>query len=431
MVKFHFLRSLLVRRTATYAISSSFNALVAFLLLPLLTAYLTPYDYGVVEVFLTLTAMMTAIILFGGNTLISKEYFKSGAEYEEYVGNILVVSLLITLVLGIVLGTGVISTSLLARLNVSASVVILALCVGLSNAIIQVHLVLYQLEKKSIQYAIFLNSRAICDMVLSLILIIILGFAWQGRLTGVATASFIYLIFSIWLIYRRGMSLRFSRCHTTQILRMGYPLMLAALTGWSVGMVDKLMINGLIDTYSAGIYAVGYRFGMIVMLVETAFSLAWLPYFYEKMNQNENGGHIRIVKVTAIYITLLLLFAVSFGLLGKYLLYFMVDERYHAAGSLIVLISMAYFLDGVWKMFAGYLIFKERTGLYSLIVLLSAIFNIALNYVLLPKLGIAGAAWATLASFFLGACLTVVVSIKICTMPWGRAFRGSLVLKTG
>ena len=114
----------------------------------------------------------------------------------------------------------------------------------------------------------------------------------------------------------------------------------------------------------------------------------------------------------------LFVFAILFGLSGKYILYFMVDSAFFSAGQFIFLISMAYCFDGIWKMFTGYLIYKGQTRTYSFIMLISAVVNILLNYILLQKIGLIGAAWATFISFGVGAALTIFAGCKSHPMPW-------------
>lgn len=141
-------------------------------------------------------------------------------------------------------------------------------------------------------------------------------------------------------------------------------------------------------------------------------------FFYDKINKNKMDDNLKIVKATYICIAGLIIFSISFGLLGKYLLYFMVDKRFFAAGQFIFLISMAYCFDGIWRMFIGYLIYTGKTKTYSYIILVSAIVNIVLNYTLLQKIGLIGAAWATFASFGVGAILTVFAGYRCHPMPW-------------
>ncbi|MCX5679374.1 MAG: oligosaccharide flippase family protein [Candidatus Omnitrophica bacterium] len=414
------LSSGLFKRTCVYTFSISFSALAAFLLLPILTRYLSLYDYGVVETFMSIVACLTGVVMVGGNTLLSKEYFNySHIKIRNYTGDILGMTLLCsTVVFIIALIIAGFSGFFPEFIKISNFLMLLAIVVAFANAIISMLTTLFQLQKKSISYAIFLNSKTIMEIVVSLFLIIVVGLKWQGRIVGISAASLVFLVIAILIFRNHKVSFKFPTHHGRQIILLGLPLILVHASGWANEMIDKLMINNLINVASTGLYSVGYKFGMVVMMVETAFSRAWLPFFYETVSKNNKSDDLRIVRVTYMYIAGLIVFAIFFGLLGKYLLYFMVDKKFFAAGQFIFLVSMAYCFDGIWKMFIGYLIYKGKTRTYLYIILISAIVNITLNYILLQRIGLIGAAWATFISFGVGAVLTTIAGCRSHPMPW-------------
>ena len=418
------LSSGIFKRTLVYTFSGSFNALIAFLLLPVLTKYLSPYDYGVVETFGAVTACLTGVVIIGGNTLLSKQYFKlGGPEREEYVGNILGMILSGSLLLFVFFLLFSFFTDFFSNLiKISNALILLAIAVSFSNAIIALVLTLFQIEKKTINYAVLANLRTVADIAVSLFLIVVVGLKWQGRITGIACGSLLFLGVALLVFQSNNIKVAFPRRYGKEILLLGVPLIIAHMTGWVNEMIDKLMISNLIGVESTGIYSVGYRFGMVIMMVGTAFSRAWLPFFFENIKEHKHAADLKIVKATYIYIVGLVVVSLCFGLLGKHLLYFMVDKEFYAAGQFIFLVAMAYCFDGIWKMFTGYLIYREKTKIYSFIVLFSAIVNVVLNYILLQKIGLIGAAWATFVSFGVGAILTVYAGARVHPMPWRLGF---------
>lgn len=271
----------LFKRTFVYTFSASLNALVAFLLLPVLTTYLSPYDYGIVETFMAVTACLTGIVLVGGQTVLAKEYFNvDGTERNNLIGNILGMTLFSTLVLFLIF-------SLISSLNhflsnllkLSHVVVLMAIIVSFASAINSLLATLFQLEKKSKTYALFMNSKSLFEIIISLFLIIVIGLKWEGRIAGILGSYLLFLFLAFILFQKREMKIKLPIQYGKKILTLGLPMIVAHITVWVYGMVDKLMINNLVNIESTGLYSVGYRFGMVVNMVETAFSLAWLPFF--------------------------------------------------------------------------------------------------------------------------------------------------------
>lgn len=94
------LHSSLLRMAGTYVGSNILNAAVPFLMLPILTRYLTPKDYGIVSMFQVLAAVIAPFSGLALHGAISRQYFeRDRINFPQYLGNclyILVVSTLIT-----------------------------------------------------------------------------------------------------------------------------------------------------------------------------------------------------------------------------------------------------------------------------------------------------------------------------------------------
>ena len=173
---------------------------------------------------------------------------------------------------------------------------------------------------------------------------------------------------------------------------------------------------------STGIYSVGFRFGAVVAMVESAFSMAWLPYFYENVRLNDGETDRRIVKFTYLYILALLVFAIGFGFLTRWLLPAMVDRRFATAARFTMLISVAFWLSRAWKLFGCYLIAEGKTRLYGLITAAVAVFHIGLTFFCSRPSALSARAWATMFTYGAATAVTIVVSLKIHPMPWRCVF---------
>lgn len=413
-------KSSIFRRTIIYTASASLNSLIAFLLLPVLTKYLSPFDYGVVETFMAVVACLTGVVIVGGNTLTSKEYFVfEEFDRREFVGNVLGTILITSSTILVLYIFSTLWGDFFSNiLKISNNLIILAIIVSCGQALMAMLSVTFQLEKKAISFAVFMNSRTFFEIGLSLFLIIGIGLAWEGRVLGIATSIILFGVIALYIFKSRNIYVHLPIKYGKKIILMGSPLILSHISGWVYGMTDKIMINNFVSVEATGLYSVGYRFGMVVMMVESAFSLAWLPFFYENIAKKKYENNVRIVKATYIYLTLLAIFSVTFGLLGKHLLYLMVDKKFFGADQFIFLISLAYFFSGVWKTFLGYIIFLGHMKTYMAITIFSAIIQITLSYQLLFYFGLIGAAWATCISMMTGALITMSVAIKSYNMPW-------------
>ena len=79
----------LFKNTFIYAGSSAINQAIPFFLLPIMTRYLTPTDYGIVATFNVLLAVMGVFVGLSMNGAVSVNFFKLNRdELKKYIGNV-------------------------------------------------------------------------------------------------------------------------------------------------------------------------------------------------------------------------------------------------------------------------------------------------------------------------------------------------------
>jgi O-antigen/teichoic acid export membrane protein len=103
----------------------------------------------------------------------------------------------------------------------------------------------------------------------------------------------------------------------------------------------------------------------------------------------------------------------------------MVDARYAAGAAVIALISLSYVFLGMAYYFQLGMFLASRTSLIGLVSAGAAVFNLALNYVLIRRFGMIGAAWATVLGFLAIAVGNYYSSERVfpLRLPVGRAAR--------
>ena len=86
------LSSSLLKASGIYSITSVINSAIPFLLLPILTRYLTPSDYGIVSMFGTLVSITSVFVGVNIHGAIQREYFnKENIDFKQYIGNCLII----------------------------------------------------------------------------------------------------------------------------------------------------------------------------------------------------------------------------------------------------------------------------------------------------------------------------------------------------
>lgn len=416
-----------LRRAALYLASGSASALISFFLLPVLTKYLSPADYGVVEIFTTLSTCLTGILLVGGNTILAKEYFDGDeATRAGLMGQLLGLLALTTAATTAGLTALVLAGCPLADwLSVGPAVLFGSVAFSAATAVVTLYTTLLQVEKRAALYACYVNSKTLIEIGLTLVLIIGVGLQWQGRFGGMLVGALAYAGFALMVFLRRGVRLSFARPELRRLVTLGVPLVAAHVSVWAYSMVDRVMMSHQFDLATTGLYSVGFRFASVVSMAESAFSLAWMPFFFENIRRCDPRTDARVLRLSVAYIGGLFAFALGFAGAAQWLLPAMVNDRFDEARQFILVLCLAFCSCGAWKMFNGYLIAAGRTRLYGAITSATAILHVALTWWLLRRLGPMGAAWATLVTYVTATGLTIWATHRIRRLPWRRAWRSA------
>jgi O-antigen/teichoic acid export membrane protein len=358
-------------------------------------------------------------VIAGGNIMITKEHFsmppdRLAAFTGEVLGTILIAGACVAVVLGAATATG-----LTQFIGIGSGLMVLAIVtVSVGNAMTTLLVTGYQLSRRPGQYAAFLNTRTLVELGLSVILVAGFALSWRGRLAGAVITAVFSIVAVAWTYWSRGIRIMMPREYRPYIIAAAPMLILANMTGWVHDMSDRLVIAGMIDLRAAGLYAIAYRFGMVISVLETSFARAWQPFFFEQIALATPEARMKIVRTTYWYAAALVGVTAAYSLIAPWLMRIMVAEQYLEAASMIPIVCFGYCCAGLWKLFTGYLINAGQNTAYATTLAASAALNLVLSIALVSRLGYVGAAWGTAIAFAAGAIATAIMAQRACPMPW-------------
>jgi O-antigen/teichoic acid export membrane protein len=174
----------------------------------------------------------------------------------------------------------------------------------------------------------------------------------------------------------------------------------------------------VIDLETVGIYSVGYTFGLVVILFTDAFIKAWNPWFFKSLSDPIDNHKRAVVKYTYLYVFCVFLLALGIAFMAKWILPFVVDERFYGAEEYIVWIALGYAVHGIYKIFFPYMVLINKTHLLAYSSVIAALVNLVLNYWWIKSVGAIGAAYATIAAFMVSTIIVIHFQRKFYKMPW-------------
>ena len=407
-----------IKSSIIYLGSSILNKAIPFLLLPILTKYLSPEEYGVLSIFQLMISFFTAFVGMAIHTNVSKNFFKySKNQTSLMIGNILMILSLTTLIYFII--TLGVSFCYQKIFSVPSNWVVIIPLLSFMFMINTINLTILRNQEKAVLFGVYEVANTAVNMGVTILLLLMYHYGWYARAGGIIVAYTLFFIISLLHMRKNGfIILQYDRKEVRKILKLSIPLIPHVVGGIIITLSDRFFIERMVSLEMVGIYSVGYMFGMVVILFTDAFLKAWSPWFYKMLSNADNTKKLKIVKYSYLYILATFIIAFGISIFAKFIIPYVVDVRYAGAEVYVFWIAIGYAVHGVYKIFFPYLVHISKTAFLGISTVIAALLNLIFNYFLIKEFGAIGAAYATVLSFIVSASLVFWYQNKHFKMPW-------------
>lgn len=411
-----FFKSSLVRSMGIYTLTNVINSAIPFLLLPLLTIYLSPADYGILTNFNSLLALLIPFISLNLMTSLQVIYVKKSNELTDYISTGIFTTIFLTFVFTAVIF--VFSSQISDFTGVPVQFIWFVSIYATFQNIVEVLLSLWRMEDKAIQYGVFRIVRTIIELGLAIILIVYYGKSFSGSIEALAISYGIGTVFTlIYLVKKRILVWTFKRVHLNYLVRYGVPLIPHVLGSVVIMYTDKLALTYYHGLAANGVYSVGFMVAQVIGLLQNSFNQAWVPWVFKELAIGKKSVQKQIVKWTYIYFIGIIVVSLVFYLFTPLIFHFL-GKSYAGGMTLVLWIALGFAFNGMYKMVGVYFFYMEKTGTLASISIFTAAINIGLAILLIPSYGFFGAAIGTMISFLIQFLLTWWLGNRIYPMPW-------------
>lgn len=418
-------RSGLASGAGIYVVASMLNAAIPFLLLPILTRYLTPAEYGEVAMFQVWVALVGALCglsVHGAATRKYYDYDNPDQEMGYFVFSCLVILFVSSVVFFVLLA--LFSDGIAKTIGLSKTWLQIGVLFALSQFLVQLRLGQWQARKQPVRYGVFQVSMSFVNVMLSLVLVVVFSLGVSGRLAGYTGAVVLFGAGAIVLLRWDGL---LKICWRPELikeaLRFGVPLIPHIFGAFLLLTIDRAVVSAQIGLDAAGYYMVAVQLSMVMGLVLDSVNRAYVPWLYERLKRDRLDEKKLAVRLTYGYGGVLILIAAVSFVIGGPLLVFIAGSDYEPAAPLIGWLILAKSFHGLYYTVSGYIFYAKRTGVIAKITISVGILNVVLLLVLINQFGLIGAAWAMCISMFVQWLLTWRAASKLVPMPWSlRSF---------
>ena len=249
---------------------------------------------------------------------------------------------------------------------------------------------------------------------LFLILILLkMGYGLLGVIVAtLLVQSSILLISLVIIISQIGFVIpRFT--HIKEYLQFSLPLTPSALVRWITESSDRYLVTYFLGLGSVGVYSAAYSIGNLIQLFVSPLQVILLPELSKLFDENKID-QVRIYLSNSLRYFLLITVPAVFGLsaLAKPLLGIFTTQDFLSGWLVIPIIALSGLLAGIFQIFVNIMFLVKETKSTTYINIIAAVSNVLLNLLLIPSIGIIGAALSTLISYFLMIVLCIYISMK-------------------
>lgn len=423
----------LTKDTFIYGISTIVGRFLGFLLTPFYTNVFPPYENGVFSNIFAYIAFINIIYIYGMDAAFMKYY--SVAEEKDkkkvfstpflFVG---FTSLLFSVCL---YSFNKPFIGLMEIPDLYSSLFFYVIFILLFDAIAIVPFANLRMKRRALKFTIIKVGNILINLALNFILVLKFDYGIEAIFIANLTAS----IFSLLVLLPDiigNLEFRLHKEILKKMIKFGIPYLPASLAAMTVQVVDRPIVLSLTNYETVGIYQANHKLGVFMMLFVSMFQYAWQPFFLTNARE-ENAKEI--------FSKILTLFLLAAGFIWIVLTLFVDDfarieifSKFHIIGSefwsglyIVPIILLAYLFNGIYVNFTAGIYIEEKTKYIPIVTGLGAVINIVLNFILIPEIGIIGAALAALASYITMASGLFYFSQKFYSIKYEYAKIGKIL----
>jgi len=416
-----------LQHSTLYAIGNIAGRVVAFLAIPFYSRFLSPAQYGLIE--LIELSTQTVAIAFGlqaiGTAMTRIFHDQASPEAERnVVSTALIGTAMLSACITVVSvgGAGAISRAVF-HTGTWTTLLQAAFIAMFFASMIEVALVYERMRDNARFYLTYSLVTLALNLGLNILFIGALdagvwGFVSSKLVVSVGGASFL-----AWRL-RRDVGWNWNSVYVPEFVRFGAPLIVSGLSYFAIHFSDRFFLTSAVTLAELGRYALAYRFALMVnSLVGDSFAKSWNVSLYR--HTSESGWREQFARVAAYFTFVVATTGFAVAMFGPELLRVMVPKSFFPSALLLPILVLAYVVRDIADFFRSLLLINKRSVWVGKIALAAAVLNLLCNALLIPAYGTYGAAWATLLTWsaYLVVCWIVADRehrLPIRVLPYGR-----------
>lgn len=382
----------MAKNAVLIAISRSSNQLLTFLMLPFYTSWLTKGEYGLYDLIITYSSLISPLIMLNMETAVFR-FLVDSRDDKEAQSKIITNAFELAIAASILALIAFVLIDTLAGIDSAYAMTIYFFSVSFGSLMLNIARGLGRMKS----FAIAGILQGIIGAAASIIMIRFLGLGVQGLLIGLSLGALLpaIVLFITTDSYRKVHLLSRDSTIKKELLQYSLPLIPDSVSWWVFNVSDRTILFLMVSAAANGIYAIANRFSGIMASVLGVFYASWTETASLNINKQGRDELFSFVATASINLFGSLAFlgisatAVVFPIL--------VDNAFNDALVYIPLLMFANFVNTITVFYSAIYLAKKLTKQ----IMYASMITAAVNVILMLSLVLSLQIWAAVISTLL------------------------------
>lgn len=391
---------------------SFLNSGISFLLLLILANFISPSEYGELNLFNTFITLLSLLISLNTTGIISVEFFKTTPEqFRKILNGVFLLST----------GTLCFFTFVLLIFSHYFNVVVglsieyqwLALLICYLQVFSSINLDIWRLEEKPVSYGLYSASTVLLNFILTLVLVISFHKGWLGRLYAQVGVGIVFFFISVVFLIKRNYLKNIwpDKTSLKETLSFGLPLIPHNTSIWVRQGLDRYVINYFFTVVQVGFYSFAYNFANIIHIIGLAFNATNSVFIYKKISEDPVKAKAILLRQTKVMVVFFVFITMTVWL-GSMTFIPLIIPKYAESVPFLFPLCLSAMFQCIYYLFVNYLFYYKKTKMLMYITFSMAIVHLVLS-ISLTRYSVLYTAYVTMFVNFMVMLFVFLYSRKI------------------
>ncbi len=407
-----------LHKSAIYAIGDLLTKGSRFILVPFYVAVFAKAEVGRLAVLQSITMASIAVLTLGLGFTIRRfhvDHESSTEAADKLVSTLYWARNLGAIPLLCILGVAGWYYADSAATSIPFGLIAVALVSGFFRSALNLYEARLLVREEAVRYRIFTFCQFGCVTTAIIVAVVGLKLGVRGAVWAECLVTGIWFLGVTFVVTRRALP-DMAAVDWKTIGTYSLPVIPHAVFMWALASSDRILLGGMVSEDEVAVYDIGYLIASVLSVCSNSMRAAWFPSFFREAHTTE--GRKDYGQTATLYFGIVGLGAVALVLFAPEILQLLAKPGYASATGVARVVVPGIALMTMFVAANQPLFYARATGTIAAASGLGFVVNIASNVVLIPRLGIMGAAFSTILAYGAMAAFTFVMTQRRFAVTW-------------